>query len=141
MKLSAWHKSRKDPVEWWNPLGSYDRIYSSKVFDFTPENPYLPAGTIRGGTGYPDIPLNSQLPPEIDRIFPDYTLYPACDYAIGYLTRGCPNHCRWCIVPQKKGISVHTGAGKKLSARIPISWSLWTITSSQAVTGSGNWNA
>lgn len=75
MKLSAWHKSRKDQIEWWNPLGSYDRIYSSKVFDFTPENPYLPAGTIRGGTGYPDIPLNSQLPPEIDRIFPDYTLY------------------------------------------------------------------
>ncbi len=103
MKLSAWHKSRKDPVEWWNPLGSYKRIYSSKVFDFTPKNPYLPAGTIRGGTGYPDIPLNSQLPPEIDRMFPDYTLYPACDYAIGYLTRGCPNHCRWCIVPQKEG--------------------------------------
>lgn len=29
----------------------------------------------------------------------------------------------------------------KLSARIPISWFLWTITSSQAVTGFGNWNA
>ena len=103
MKLSAWHKSQKDQVEWWNPLISYDRIYSSKVFDFTPENPYLPADAIRGGTGYPDIPFNSQLPPKIDRMFPDYTLYPACDYAIGYLTRGCPNHCRWCIVPQKEG--------------------------------------
>lgn len=103
MKLAAWHKSQKDQVEWWNPLGSYNRIYSSKVFDFTPENPYLPADAIRGGTGYPGIPLNSQLPPEIDRMFPDYTLYPACDYAIGYLTRGCPNHCRWCIVPQKEG--------------------------------------
>ena len=103
MKLSAWHKDQKDQVEWWNPLYSYDRVYSSKVFDFTPENPYLPADAIRGGTGYPDIPLNSQLPPEIDRMFPDYTLYPACDYAIGYLTRGCPNHCRWCVVPQKEG--------------------------------------
>lgn len=103
MKLSAWHKDQKDQVEWWNPLYSYDRVYSSKVFDFTPENPYLPADAIHGGTGYPDIPLNSQLPPEIDRMFPDYTIYPACDYAIGYLTRGCPNHCRWCVVPQKEG--------------------------------------
>lgn len=39
MKLAAWHKSQKDQVEWWNPLGSYNRIYSSKVLDFTPEPP------------------------------------------------------------------------------------------------------
>ena len=31
------------------------------------------------------------------------SIYPACDYAIGYLTRGCPNRCRWCIVPKKEG--------------------------------------
>ena len=34
---------------------------------------------------------------------PDYSIYPACDYAIGYITRGCPNRCRWCVVPQKEG--------------------------------------
>lgn len=104
MKISAYHKSRGDRVEWWTPLiASYDRVYSSKVFDFTPENPYLPEGTIKGGTGYPDIPISQTLPPEIDAAFPDYSIYPACDYAIGYITRGCPNHCRWCIVPQKEG--------------------------------------
>ena len=32
---------------------SFDMIYSSKVFDFTPENEYLPSWAIRGGTGYP----------------------------------------------------------------------------------------
>ena len=37
MKLSAWHKARGDKVEWWNPLLPYDRVYSSKVFTFTPE--------------------------------------------------------------------------------------------------------
>jgi len=103
MKLSAWHKAAGDTVEWWNPLYHYDRVYSSKVFDFTPTDPYLPEGAIRGGTGYRDLPINQELAPEIDAMYPDYSLYPECDYAVGYLTRGCPNHCRWCIVPEKEG--------------------------------------
>jgi len=103
MKISAYHKANGDSVEWWSPMCQYDRVYSSKVFDFTPENLYLPPDTIRGGTGYDDIPLNQQLPPEIDAAFPDYSIYPECDYAIGYLTRGCPNHCPWCVVPEKEG--------------------------------------
>lgn len=103
MKISAWHKNKGDQVEWWNPLCHYDRVYSSKVFDFTPVDPYLPEGTIRGGTGYQDIPMDRQLDPEIDAMYPDYTIYPYCDYAIGYITRGCPNHCRWCAVPKKEG--------------------------------------
>ncbi|NBK79540.1 radical SAM protein [bacterium D16-76] len=100
MKISAWHKARGDTVEWWKPLGLFDRVYSSKVFDFTPENPYLPPDTIKGGTGYG---LFTELPPKVDAMFPDYSIYPECDYAIGYLTRGCPNRCRWCIVPKKEG--------------------------------------
>ena len=100
MKISAYHKSIGDTVEWWNPLEKYDRVYSSKIFDFTPKNPYLPPDTIKGGTGYN---IHSVLPDEIEICFPDYTIYPECDYAIGYITRGCPNKCRWCIVPQKEG--------------------------------------
>lgn len=103
MKISAWHKAQGDKVEWWNPLARYDKVYSSKVFDFTPVNAYLPENTIRGGTGYRDIPMSQELPGEIDEMFPDYSIYPECDYAIGYLTRGCPNHCRWCVVPKKEG--------------------------------------
>lgn len=103
MKISAWHKARGDNVEWWIPLCQYDRIYSSKVFDFTPVSPYLPEGTIRGGTGYRDLQINKELPPEVDAMYPDYSIYPDCDYAVGYLTRGCPNHCRWCVVPAKEG--------------------------------------
>lgn len=105
MKISAYHKNRGDTVNWWTPdsLQKYDMVYSSKVFDFTPINPQLPPTAIRGGTGYRDIPLNQQLPPEIDAAYPDYSIYPSCDYAIGYLTRGCPNHCPWCVVPAKEG--------------------------------------
>lgn len=103
MKISAWHKEQGDTVEWWNPLKRYDKIYSSKIFDFTPIDVYLPEDAIRGGTGYRDIPMDRELPKEIDDMFPDYSIYPECDFAIGYLTRGCPNHCRWCMVPGKEG--------------------------------------
>lgn len=105
MKISAYHKARGDQVEWWSPIydGGYDLIYSSKVFDFTPENLYLPPSAIRGGTGYADIPLRRHLPPDMDAAFPDYSIYPGCGYAIGYLTRGCPNRCPWCVVPEKEG--------------------------------------
>lgn len=103
MKIAAWHKRLGDTVEWWIPTTHYDRVYSSKVFDFTPDNPYLPDNAIRGGTGYHDLPIDQELPPEIDNMYPDYSIYPDCDYAIGYITRGCLNNCRWCIVPKKEG--------------------------------------
>lgn len=100
MKLSAWHKAQGDSVEWWNPMLTYDKVYSSKVFTFTTENPYLPENTIKGGTGYG---IMDELPPEIDRMFPDYSIYPNCDHAIGFLTRGCIRKCPWCVVPKKEG--------------------------------------
>ena len=102
MKISAWHKLQGDTVEWFNAIEShlYDKVYSSKIFDFTPENDYLPSDTIKGGTGYG---LFEDLPKEIDDMFPDYSIYPECDYAIGFLTRGCPNKCSNCYVPQKEG--------------------------------------
>jgi hypothetical protein len=102
MKISAWHKRQGDVVEWWAAINNtyYERVYSSKVLSYTPINPYLPECTIKGGTGYD---IKAKLPPEIDAIFPDYSIYPDCDYAIGFITRGCPNNCRWCCVPAKEG--------------------------------------
>lgn len=39
-KLSAWHKAQGDSVEWADPMfGEYDRVYMSKIFNFTP--PFL----------------------------------------------------------------------------------------------------
>lgn len=103
MKIQTYHKARGDKVEWWMPCVTYDQVYSSKVFDYTPENMFLPETAIRGGTGYRDIPLSQTLPPEIEECKPDYTLYPSCDYALGYLTRGCTRNCQWCVVPEKEG--------------------------------------
>lgn len=104
MKLSAWHKKRGDTVQWYNPLDHYDKVYMAKVFTFTPDyGYYIQADEVeKGGTGYD---LHKTLPMEIDRSQPDYSLYPQIDTktAYGFLTRGCPNRCKWCIVPQKEG--------------------------------------
>lgn len=102
MKIFAYHKARGDKVEIFNEFfrGEYDIVYSSKVFTFSAENPYLPANTIKGGTGYGNF---TDLPPEIDGAFPDYSIYPGIDYAIGFLTRGCVNKCDFCVVPRKEG--------------------------------------
>ena len=104
MKISAFHKSRGDKVEWYNQLCRYDKAYFSKVFSFTPDfGYYIQADEVeKGGTGYD---LHKALPEEIDRLQPDYTIYPQIDRktAYGFLTRGCPNHCKWCIVPKKEG--------------------------------------
>lgn len=103
MKLSTYHKARGDEVKWWIAGNEYDKVYSSKVFDFTAANPLLPKDTIRGGTGYKDLPIDQKLPDEVDSCYPDYSIYPNCDYAIGYLTRGCIRNCPWCVVPAKEG--------------------------------------
>ena len=106
MKLSAWHKAQGDTVEWWWGWGQYDRVYMSKVFEETyapdiPEPVNAPE-IIKGGTGYG---LDNRLPDEIEHIYPDYSLYPELtkDTAYGFLTRGCPRGCHFCIVAEKEG--------------------------------------
>lgn len=106
MKLSAWHKSRGDTVEWWWGFSEYDRVYMSKVFDetYTPDipEPLNAKEIVKGGTGYG---LDNKLPYEIEHIYPDYSLYPELtkDTAYGFLTRGCPRGCHFCIVAGKEG--------------------------------------
>lgn len=100
MRLASYHRSRGDRVEWFVPLCSYDRVYASKVFTFTPDNPYLPADAIKGGTGYD---VHTRLPAEVEACQPDYTIYPQHTAAFGFLSRGCPNKCPWCVVSAKEG--------------------------------------
>ena len=119
MKLSAWHKQQDDSVEWYQPLfsGHMDRVYISKVFSFTPDYEYYIDAdeVIKGGSGY-CIELadrkeiyhaerDRQLPPEIEHIYPDYSLYPELtkDTAYGFMSRGCPRGCNFCHVAAKEG--------------------------------------
>lgn len=104
MKISAWHKSQGDTVDWYSPLFSQpDRIYASKVFTFTPDYTFYAATDpepLKGGTGYD---IKSKLRPEIDNMLPDYSIYPQYKHAIGFLSRGCIRNCDFCLVREKEG--------------------------------------
>lgn len=110
MKISAWHKSQGDSVEWAVPLFHYDIVYQSKIFDdtYSPDIDWIPQAdnVIKGGTGYG---LDNTLPDEIEHIYPDYSIYPELtqDRCFGYLTRGCPRGCTFCIVAEKEGRKSH----------------------------------
>ena len=108
MKISAFHKAYGDSVEWWNGLKYYDRVYQAKVFDdtYTKDNEFVVqcGELIKGGTGYN---LDGRLADYIEHIYPDYSLYGIKDTAYGFLTRGCPRHCKFCIVGDKEGLISH----------------------------------
>lgn len=116
MKIAAYHKSIGDKVEWYMPFHNrYDKVYMSKVFSFTPDYEYCINAdvVIKGGTGYaitlengketyhPE--LDKPLPEQIERQCPDYSIYNIPDTAYGFLTRGCPRGCNFCIVGAKEG--------------------------------------
>ena len=105
MKLSAYHKAQVDSVEWWTPEGRYDRVYKSRVFtDAYSKDTFAATNAgevICGGTGYGPGP---DLPDAVEHTRPDYTLYPQFpDTAYGFLSRGCPRNCGFCIVSGKEG--------------------------------------
>ena len=122
MKLSAWHKAKGDHVEWydtWSGLfQEYDKVYLSKVFSFTEDysQPIYAKEINRGGTGYCittengkeifDKGKNTNLPSEIEHIYPDYSLYleQTKDTAFGFMSRGCPRGCSFCHVKDKEGL-------------------------------------
>ena len=111
MKLSARHKARGDNVHLLRPddvllggnlFGGYDKLYAACVFT---ENRSTSArlkemGAEIGGTGT-DNP--STLPHEVEHAYPDYALYGDAHTAYGFLTRGCPRACPFCIVAGKEG--------------------------------------
>lgn len=107
MKISAWHKAKGDSVEWYYPLlsGHMDRVYMSKVFTFSPDYQYFIDAdeVIKGGTGYFYPGGGEKLSPEIEHSYPDYGLYGITDTAFGFLSRGCPRGCNFCIVKDKEG--------------------------------------
>jgi len=101
MRLSSWHRAQGDTVEWYSPLfDSFDRVYASKISTETPDYEYIGNEVVKGGSGYD---LKTVLDQEVEDCFPDYSLYPNIDYALGFTTRGCPRTCLFCVVPEKEG--------------------------------------
>ena len=118
MRISAYHKANGDFVEWWwSDLIHYGIVYMSKIFSdaYSPDipEPINADRVIKGGAGYCihlengkevfDKSKNHALPPEIERMFPDYSLYPQYDFAVSMTSRGCPRCCSFCHVGAKEG--------------------------------------
>lgn len=123
MRVSSFYKRGGHTVEWYQPpmlQPWYDIVYASKVFSdaYSPDFDWATvtnAGEIRkGGTGYCislgadgkehfDQSKNVLLPPEIEAMFPDYSIYPQFPFAVAMTSRGCPRGCAFCHVAAKEG--------------------------------------
>lgn len=118
MRISAWHKANGDQVEWWwTDLMHYDIVYKSKIFSdaYTKDvpDPLNVGRIVKGGTGY-SISLqdgrevfcketHKDLPTEVEKMFPDYSIYPQYHFAVAMTSRGCPRGCTFCHVAAKEG--------------------------------------
>ncbi len=102
MKISAYHKQLGDKVTLNFPYFygmSADLTYASVLFKETID----PAADLVGGPKYPE----DKLPSEMDRMRPDYTLYPKINYSMGYTYKTCPRTCDFCIVPKQRNDDTH----------------------------------
>jgi len=115
MRLSTWYKrvgadvdvlrlnipyypSRKKIVKSVDTSGYY-AAFCSCVFGCSKD--YVQGNNIEfGGTG---ASIYKKLDVEIESCEPDYSIYPDCNYSIGFISRGCIRKCGFCKVPEKEG--------------------------------------
>lgn len=111
MKLAGYYKQQGYHVRLVKKEASEPRVeavFASSVFNYSYSRrrlqkmqAYYGDAFHCGGSG---INIKKCLPREVEEAEPDYGIYPELqDRAIGFLTRGCPFKCPFCIVPIKEG--------------------------------------
>lgn len=103
MKISAYYKRYFERDEIGFNVNNPDVVYVSSIFSKNRQQvlglkSFYNAKFNIGGVGI----NNSKLPVLIEKIKPDYDLYPST-YSQGYTTRGCIRNCPWCVVRTKEG--------------------------------------
>ncbi len=104
MHISTWRKL--EGFETGFNISDPDEVWASVIFKANRHKVdglrfYYPNAQIDiGGSGYD---LKKKLPDEVSIMMPDYSIYPECDYDLGFTTRGCDRGCYFCIVPKKEG--------------------------------------
>lgn len=104
MKVSSCYKSEghKTGFAFANP----DKVYVSCIFSKNLPHAkgishYYPNAEFY--IGGPGLECPNSLPPKMEHVMPDYSLYPDMDYSLGFTTRGCKRNCAFCIVPKVEG--------------------------------------
>ena len=90
MKLSAWRKEQGNEVTLNMPIMPCDYSYASILFDWHKD---MFNADEYGGPAF----VKSVLPPEVEAMRPDYTLFPI-DCSLGYTFRPCYRGCEFCKV-------------------------------------------
>ena len=109
MKISDAYKEKEHDVELttWDAVSDYDKVFVSKVFDYTEcyDDVLKQSHVTYGGTGF----FGHEAPPlpnHVEHGMPDYELYSTwggelhSDYrnaSIGFTTRGCFRKCGFCV--------------------------------------------
>ena len=111
MKLAAYYRQQGHPVRLVKSeayLPGAEAVFAGSVFNYPfskrrvqKMQAYYGDLFCGGGSG---IDIKKRLPRKIEDTEPDYSIYPELKgRAIGFLTRGCPFQCPFCLVPLKEG--------------------------------------
>ena len=93
-----YYPNRKKKIHHINAT-QYDKVFCSVVFDGNIDF-VKGQNIIFGGTG---VDLKAQLPENIEKLPPNYSIYPNNDTSYGFISRGCIRNCKFCKVPEKEG--------------------------------------
>lgn len=104
MHISAWRKSLGIETGW--SFAEPDEVWASCVFKKNAAKVnglryFYPNAKIDIGGG--GVDLHKNLPSEVNLMMPDYSIYPECEYDLGFTSRGCNRNCYFCVVPKKEG--------------------------------------
>lgn len=115
-------------------LSEYEEIYLSKIFSDPPLEWNPGRHVIMGGTG---LSQAANLPQEVEHIKPHYGLYwdhvmgsiaagynpsnfKAYEASIGFMSRGCPRRCPFCINRESSGSVRHSSVYEFLDKDRPV---------------------